>query len=64
MRKLIAHIAEHIAFYRVIVTLVLLLTAALLVWRPRIVLQIMRYGTAALCLFLAAWNLVTLLVRR
>ena len=64
MRKLIAHIAEHIAIYRVIVTLVLLLTAALLVWRPRIVLLILRYGTAALCMLLAAWNLVTLLVRR
>lgn len=64
MRKLIAHIAEHIAIYRVMVTILLLLTAAGLVWQPKIILLILRFGTAALCLLLAAWNLVTLLVRR
>ena len=61
MHKLLSHITEHIALYRGLLVMLLLLTAALLLWRPRIYLLILRYATAALCLLLAGWNLFSLM---
>ena len=61
MKKLLSHIAQHIALYQGILALLLLLNAVLLLWRPLICLLVLRYGTAVLCLLLAGLNLFFLL---
>ena len=61
MKKLLSHIAQHIALYQGLLALLLLLNAALLLSRPQICLLVLRYGTASLCLLLAGLSLFFLL---
>ena len=62
MHRFITVLMRYGIVFALIGALLLLAVAALLVWRPMVLLEILRYAIAAICVGAAFWIVVAVLV--
>ena len=61
MNKFLKAMLRHMTTVSIISAILLLLSAAALIFKPEIILLILRYGFAALNVILAVWLIVSLI---
>lgn len=61
MNKFLQAILRHATTVSIISAILLLLSAAALIFKPEIILLILRYGFAALNVILAVWLIISLI---
>lgn len=61
MNKFLSCVFRHTVILTVVSVILLLLCAAGLIFRPDIILLILRYGVAALNIFTAVWLIISLI---
>ena len=61
MNKFLQAILRHTTTVSIISAILLLLIAAALIFKPEIILQVLRYGLAALNVILAVWLIFSLI---
>ncbi len=64
MNKFLNCVYKHTIILAVISVILLLLCAAAVIFRPDIILAILRYGVAALNVAIAVWIIVSLIKRK
>lgn len=62
MHRFIAVLMRYGIVFSLIAAILLLAIAALLIWRPLLLLEILRYAIAAICVGAAFWVIVAVLV--
>ena len=62
MHRFIVALMRYGIVFALIGSLLLLGLAALLIWRPMVLLEILRYAIAAICVGAACWIVVAVLV--
>ena len=61
MNKFLQAILRHTTTVSIISAILLLLIAAALIFKPEIILLVLRYGLAALNVILAVWLIISLI---
>ena len=62
MHRFLAVLMRYGIVFALIVSVLLLGLAALLIWKPAVLLAIFRYGIIAICIVVALWIIAALLV--